>query len=85
MTLFASDGFRPVRADSAREAAEIFANRQAAREYGRTGFCRTMRLDCWTPNGRSHTFEAFIGRPVPGDRGTTAGRNVWIYVRQVGD
>lgn len=84
MPTFRADGFRDVQAGSAREAAEIFAGRQARRDYGRNGFCRTMRLDSWTENGKSHTFEAFIGRPVPGERGTTSGHNVWLYVRRVG-
>jgi hypothetical protein len=81
MAKFACDGFRPVEAESAREAAEIFATRQARRDYGRKGHCRTIRLDSWTENGKSHTFEAFIGKPVPGDRSATSGRNVWVYVR----
>jgi hypothetical protein len=81
---FRADGFRDVQAESAREAAEIFAARQARRDYGRAGFCRTLRLDSWTENGNSHTFEAFIGKPVRGDRGTTSGHNVWMYVSRVG-
>jgi hypothetical protein len=83
MPTFRSEGFRDVQAESAREAAEIFATRQARREYGRNGHFRTMRLDIWTENGRSHTFEAFIGKPVPGER-ATSGHNVWIYVDRVG-
>jgi hypothetical protein len=82
-TTFTCDGFRPVQADSAAEAARIFAGRQARRDYGRRGYCRTMRLDCWTEDGRSHTFEAFIGYSV--DRATTSGRNVWLYVGQRGE
>jgi hypothetical protein len=81
---FTCEGFQPVRADSAQEAARIFAERQARREFGRKGFCRTLRLDCWTEDRRSHTFEAFIGRPVPGEPGTTSGRNVWVHVRHRG-
>jgi hypothetical protein len=84
MFTFCADGFRAVRAKNASEAAEIFAGRQARREYGRGGHCRTLRLDCWTENGKSHTFEAFIGKPVPGERATTTGHNVWLYVRRVG-
>jgi len=83
MPTFRSEGFRDVEAQSAQEAAEIFATRQARRDYGKNGHYRTMRLDSWTENGKSHTFEAFIGKPVPGDRFTTSGRNIWIYVRRV--
>jgi hypothetical protein len=75
---YTSPGHRSVRADSASEAAAIFGAREARRAYGRRGYVRTMRLDCWTENGSSHTFEAFIGYDVGG--GTTSGRNVWIYV-----
>lgn len=80
------DGFRPVECDSAKEAATIFATRQARREFGRTAYCRTLRLDSWTGNGVVTTFEAFVGRDLfqltrnPSDRGTTTGHNVWLVV-----
>lgn len=80
MATYTADSFRNVEAENAREAALIFANRQARREFGKRGYCRSMRLDCWTEDGKSHTFEAFIGRDV--ERGTCAGRNEWIYVRR---
>lgn len=80
MAKFTCSGFRPVNADSASEAAEIIAQRLARREYGKRGHVRTQRLDSWSRNGTHHTFEAFIGRPVPGDYGTTSGHNVWIHV-----
>jgi hypothetical protein len=83
LATFRADGFRDVQAESAREAAEIFATRQARRDYGRNGHCRTIRLDSWTEGGKSHMFEAFIGRPVRGEN-ATSGRNVWVYVRRVG-
>jgi hypothetical protein len=83
MAIFRADGFRDVQASSAQEAAQVFAARQARREYGRNGHCRTLRLDSWTESGITHTFEAFIGRPVPGER-ATRGRNVWVYVQRVG-
>jgi hypothetical protein len=81
MTRYTADGFRAVTADSASDAAQIFADRQARREYGRNGYSRRPRLDCWTQDGKSHTFEAFIGRPGYEPR-TMIGRNVWIYVRR---
>ena len=80
---FRADGFRDVQADNARAAAEIFADRLARRAYGRNGFCRTIRLDSWTENRKSHTFEVFIGKPVRGERGTTAGHNEWLFVHRV--
>lgn len=78
MTRFTSPDHRAVMAGSAREAAQIFAGRQARRDYGKRGYCRNLRLDCWTENGRSHTFEAFVGYNV--EQGTCSGHNVWIYV-----
>lgn len=85
MPQFRADGHKPVVAGGATEAAAIFAAREARREYGRGGYCRTLRLDAWTENGLSHHYEAFIGRSVPGDSATTSGRNVWIYVTEVAE
>ncbi len=79
---FVCSGFRGLKAPSASYAAALFADRQARREYGRRGYCRAVRLDSWTENGKSHTFEAFIGRPVPRDN-ATRGRNVWLTVHEV--
>jgi hypothetical protein len=83
MSTYTCTGFRPVEADSHREAAEIFAARIARKAYGRCGHCRAIRLDCRTEDGRSYTFEAFVGRPVRGEN-ATAGANVWIHTRRVG-
>lgn len=83
MPKFHADGFKPVEADSAQAAAEIFATRQARRDYGRPGYCRTLRLDSWTQDGRSHTFQAFVGRTMRSDKHTTYGHNVWLYVSSV--
>jgi hypothetical protein len=65
----------------ARDAADILARR----EFGRRGVVVTFRLDSWSEDGKSHTYEAFIGRsPTAAEarkygNGIT-GRNVWIYV-----
>ena len=77
MRLFRSDGFRPVRAWDATEAAMIFANRWAKQNYGSTGYCRHVRLDSWTESGSTHTFEAFVG--VPEGNGCV-GKNIWLTV-----
>lgn len=79
-TIYEHTGEGPVvtRATSAKHAADIIARR----EFGKRGFCRTIRLDSYTRDGSVHTYEAFIGRPVRGERGTTTGRNVWIYERR---
>jgi hypothetical protein len=82
MTRWTCNSFRPVNANSAQEAATIFANRRARDEYGRKGYARTVRLDCWTEDRRDYTFEAFIGYSV--GQGTTSGHNVWLHVHRVG-
>jgi hypothetical protein len=81
MNTFTCTGFRNVSADSADEAAGIFAERLARRRFGKRGYCRTMRLDSWTENGHTHTFEVFIGYDV--DRNTCSGFNEWLHVHHV--
>jgi len=72
-------GCQSVEAEGVQAAAEVFANRLAKRHYGRRGYCRTLRLDSWTQNQSSFTYQAFIGRSV-GDGNTTAGHNIWLYI-----
>ena len=59
-------------------AAKIAAGILARREFGRRGYCRTLRLDSWAADGSSYTYQAFIGRDD--GHGATVGRNIWIYV-----
>ena len=68
---------RDIKAESARDAASMLARR----DYGKSGYCRTLRLDCETEDGSSRTYEAMIAHEVYVGRGRkeTAGRNVWIY------
>lgn len=75
--LFRSDGFRPVRAWDATDAAKIFATRWAQQNYGRNGYCHHVRLDSWTESGSTHHYEAFVG--VPADNGCV-GKNIWLTV-----
>ena len=83
MPRFSADGFREVTADSAREAARVFATRLARKKYGRAGYCRTLRLDSWTEDSKNHTFQAFIGRAVRGEPGATTGNDEWIFVHRL--
>lgn len=83
MPKFVASGFRAVAAADAHEAAKIFATRAARQAYGRRAYCRTLRLDSWTQDGRQHNYQAFIGRDVPGQRGTTSGRDEWISVNRI--
>jgi hypothetical protein len=75
---YTCDNMRPVQAENIREAANIFARRI----YGKNGYARTYRNDCWTMDGTSGTWECFVGKDVKGDPGTTVGRNIWIYGRE---
>ena len=68
---------RDIKAESARDAASMLARR----DYGKSGYCRTLRLDCETEDGSSRTYEVMIAHEVYVGRGRkeTAGRKVWIY------
>jgi hypothetical protein len=81
---FRCDGFRAVQAENAGAAAEIFAEREAHRKFGKRGFCRTLRLDSWSHSKKTHTYEAFICVPVRADRYVT-GHNTWLTVARVGE
>lgn len=78
MTLFRCSGFRSVRSDSIRDAAEIFARRAARRAFGRRGIVRTMVEDSYTRNLSIVEFAAFIGYPTGPNE--TTGHNVRFTV-----
>ena len=65
----------------ARDAANILARRM----YGKRGTVVTLRLDSWSEDGTSHTYEAFIGRSPTASEARkygngVSGRTVWIFV-----
>jgi hypothetical protein len=81
MIIYCSDGLRPIKhgeygVDGLRAAAVAFAARLAHREFGQSGYCRTIRLDSLSRDGRHGRYEAFIGASP--ERHPTAGHNVWI-------
>ena len=78
MILFRCSGFRSVRSDSIRDAAEIFARRAARRAFGKRGIVRTMVEDSYTRNLSIVEFAAFIGYPT--GRNETTGHNVRFTV-----
>jgi hypothetical protein len=85
MKRYTCSGFRSVCAESADEAALIFAARQAVKFYGRGAYCRTLRLDSWSEDWACQTFEAFVGYAGQ-EPGTTVGRDTWITItRQEGE
>jgi hypothetical protein len=83
MMRYGTAGYRAVEAAEASEAAAIFARRIAQKEFGKRGFCRTMRVSNWASDGSTVTYEAFIGVPVRGEPGLTSGRNVIFTVYRV--
>lgn len=88
MKTYTTNGMRAVSAESMGEAAGIFAGRKARREFGKSGYCRTVRQDAWAEDGSLAEFEAFIGYTPAGkhNRGSTVGRNVrfTVYCSQNG-
>jgi hypothetical protein len=68
--------------ETGQDAAREFANRIARNKFGKRGYCHHVRLNCWTEDGRSGNYEAFIGVPAQG--GGTNGHNIWltVYVRR---
>lgn len=93
MFTYHCDGFRPIpqgfedskyrTVDDSKAAAWMFAARMARREFGKRGYCRTLRLDSRAMDGSYVNYEVFIGVRCSHDLTTTAGHNVWltIYIR----
>lgn len=73
-------GMQATDADSVDAAAAVFARRLARREFGAAGYCRTLRTTAYDSMGAFVTYDAFIGRAVKGEPGTTAGHNVQFTV-----
>jgi len=72
-------GDREINVCNIADAAQVFAQRIATNLYGRRGAVSTVRVDCWTADGRCTNFEAFVGLRTR-DRGGVAGRNVRFTV-----
>jgi len=78
LILYRCNGFRSVRADSIRDAAEVFARRAARRAFGRRGIVRTMVEDSYTRNLSIVEFAAFIGYSTGPNE--TTGHNIRFTV-----
>lgn len=78
MNWYTCAGYRPVRAESNREAAEIFATREAVKRYGKKGLVRVLNENCRSVDGRLVEWQAFIGK-VSGHNETT-GHNIHLTV-----
>ena len=75
---YTCNGFRPVEAESIREAASIFANRAARRAFGRSGYARTCQIQAHARDMSFAEFSAFIGYTT--GRNETTGHNVQFTV-----
>lgn len=75
---FTCDGFKSVNAESMGEAANIFANRAARREYGRSASCLECVEDERAQDGSCAEYEAFIG--ISTSRNKTTGRHAKVVV-----
>jgi len=73
---FRSPGAKSVIAETAHEAALIFANRTARREYGKLGHVACFYATGWMFDGSHVTYNAFIGKPS--ESGGTRGRNILV-------
>lgn len=82
MNLYACSGFKSVRADSIRDAAEIFALRSARRTFGRSGRVGPLNASFWDYKYRDVEFEAFVG--YRSGRNELSGRNVRFTVYLMG-
>ncbi len=83
MNLYRCSGHRAVRALGIREAAKVFAAREARRAFGKRGLVRILYVDCCTQDGTLAEFEAFVGYPAGFNE--TTGRNVRFTVSKGGD
>ena len=73
---FRRPGDKSVTAETAHEAALIFAIRIARREYGKLGRVACFYADGWAFDGSHVTYNAFIGKSS--ESGGTRGRNILV-------
>ena len=73
MKNYTCSGFRAVKAESMRDAAEIFATRQARRDYAKKGYTRTLNLEAHSQDNTLAEWSAFIGYST--GRNETTGHN----------
>ena len=82
MKTYITAGCVAVMAEDMSEAAEIFANRIARKNYGKRGYCRTCNLNSWSRDHSLGEYQAFIGYTPAGkhNRNSTAGNNIRFSV-----
>ena len=80
MNWYTCAGFRPVRAEGNRDAAMIFATREAVKRYGKEGLVRVLNENARSQDGRIIEWNAFIGKAT--GRNETTGHNFHLTVTQ---
>jgi hypothetical protein len=70
--------FRPLRAEGNRDAARVFATREAVKRYGKKGLVRVLNENARSRDGRVVEWQAFIGKAT--GRNETTGHNVHLTV-----
>lgn len=61
MNWYTCAGFRPVRAEGNRDAAEVFAQREAVKRYGKKAVVRILTEKARSQDGRIIEWDAFLG------------------------
>lgn len=67
--------------DDYTQLAADMAQRIARKLFGPRAYVRTLNQDSTATDGSSATYQAFVGKNGP-ERGTTVGRNVWVYLHR---
>lgn len=80
MNWYTCAGFRPVRAEGNRDAAMVFATREAVKRYGKKGLVRILDENARSQDGRVVEWQAFIGKVL--GRNEAAGHNFHLTVTQ---
>jgi|688.fasta_scaffold209390_2 hypothetical protein len=78
MHKYTTAGRRPVNAESMRDAAEVFALREARTLFGRWAYVRLLNCNGQSFDGRVAEWQAFVGYRT--GAGETTGRNVHLTV-----
>lgn len=78
MNWYTCAGFRPVRADGNRDAAMVFAGREAVKCYGKKGLVRVLDENARSRDGWIVEWNAFIGKAT--GHNETTGHNVHLTV-----
>ena len=77
---YKTNGCNAVNANSMKEAAEIFAYRFARRTYGKNADVRTLNQNCYSVNGKTAEYNAFIGITKANE---TTGNNIHFVIETV--